>query len=103
MYSPISLAASYTELKSQLAIDPVARSLERASAAERELRDLLGSPSSAFGQWVGAADLAAQMHDASFFESSHGTRFIQSAMPAGSLAAEDVEALRLDRRSRESE
>ena len=89
------VAASYTELKSKLAIDPVARSLERASAAERELAELLGSPSYEFGEWVGAADVAAQMHDASFLESRHGTRFIQSALPAGSLTAEDVEALRL--------
>jgi len=88
------VAASYTELKSKLAVDPVARSLDRASAADRELADLLASPSYGFGSWVAAADVAAQMHDASFLESRHGTRFIQSALPAGSLTAEDVEALR---------
>ena len=60
------VGASYAELKSRLATDPVARSIERASDAERELADLLGSPSFAFGQWVGAADVAAQTHDASF-------------------------------------
>jgi hypothetical protein len=89
------VGASYTELKSKLSTDPIARSLDRASTAEGELSDLLGSASFGFGQWVGAADVAAQMHDATFLESRHGTRFIQSALPAGSLAADDVEALRL--------
>jgi hypothetical protein len=88
------VAASYTELKSKLAVDPVARSLDHASAADRELADLLASPSSGFGSWVAAADVAAQMHDAACLESRHGTRFIQSALPAGSLTTEDVEALR---------
>ena len=88
------VAASYTELKSKLAIDPVARSLDRASAADVSSPIYSASPSYEFGQWVGAADVAAQMHDASFLESRHGTRFIQSALPAGSLTAEDVEALR---------
>ena len=63
------VAASYTELKSRLSSDPVARSLERATGAERDLSNLLGSPSFAFGQWVAAADLAAQMRDRTFFES----------------------------------
>ena len=89
------VAARYTELKSGLATDPLARSIERASRAERELRDLLASPSFVFGQWAGAADLAAQAHDTSFFESRHGTRFIRSTIPAESLSAEDTEVLRL--------
>jgi hypothetical protein len=88
------VAASYTELKSRLSTDPVARSIERASGAERALSDLLGSPSFAFGQWVAAAELAAQTHDRTFFESSHGTRFIESTMPARSLETEDSAALR---------
>lgn len=86
--------ARYTELKSGLAADALPRSIERASDAEREMRDLLGSASFAFGQWVRAAELAAQTHAASFFESSYGTRFIRSTLPADSLAAEDTEALR---------
>lgn len=88
------VAASYTELKSRLSADPVARSIDRASGAERALRDILGSPSFVFGQWVAAADLAAQTHDRAFFESSYGTRFIRSTMPAGSLVTEDTVALR---------
>jgi len=88
------VAASYSEFRSRLATDTLARSIDRASGAERELRDLLGSSSFAFGQWVGAAELAAQTHDASFFESNYGTRFIQSTLAAGDLAAEDAEALR---------
>lgn len=87
------VAASYSELKSRLSTDPVARSIERASDAERKLSDILGSPSFAFGQWVGAANLAAQTRSRTFFESSNGTRFIRSAMPAGSLVTEDSAAL----------
>jgi hypothetical protein len=85
--------ARYTELKSALAADALPRSIERASDAEREMLDLLGSASFAFGQWVRAAELAAQTHAASFFESSHGTRFIRSTLPADSLSADDTEAL----------
>lgn len=88
------VAASYTELKLRLSTDPVARSIERASSAERRLSDILGSPSFALGQWVAAADLAAQARDRTFFESSLGTRFINSTMPAGSLVTEDTVALR---------
>ena len=87
------VSASYTELRTRLASDPLARSRERALAAEGELKQLLGSPSFAFGQWVGAADLAAQSHDVSFLRSAHGTQFIRSNMPAGSLTGEDSAAL----------
>jgi hypothetical protein len=76
------VAASYTELKSRLSTDPVARSIERASGAEGALSKILGSPSFAFGRWVAAADLAAQAHYRTFFESSHGTRFIESMVVA---------------------
>jgi len=86
--------AKYRELKSTLSTEPLTRSLEGASAAERELSDFLASSSFTFGQWVGAADLAAQMGDASFLSSSHGTRFIRSRIPTDGLAAEDLEALR---------
>jgi len=88
------VGARYADLRSRLSTETLARSIDRATSVERELRDLLDSPSFAFGQWVGAADLAAQAHDASFFESSHGARFIQSTTPADSLAAEDIDALR---------
>jgi hypothetical protein len=88
------VAARYTGLKSRLATDAVERSIERASDAERELRKLLDAPSFAFGQWVGAADLAAQTHDAAFFQSKYGTRLVRSTIPGGGLAAEDTEALR---------
>jgi hypothetical protein len=88
------VAARYAELKSRLATDAVTRSIERASDAERELRGLLDAPSFAFGEWVRAADLAAQTHDAAFFRSKYGTRFVQAKIPGGGLAAEDTEALR---------
>jgi hypothetical protein len=85
---------SYTTLKSRLATQPLSRSIESASRAESELRDLLASPSFEFGEWAGAADLAAQAHDASFFESSHGTRYIRSTLLTEHLAADDAEVLR---------
>ena len=69
------VGASYSDLKTRLATDSRAQSIDRASGAERELRELLGanlSASYSFGQWSGAAELAAQTHDASFFESSQG-------------------------------
>ena len=84
--------AKYTALKSTLSTEPLARSLDGASSAERELSNFLGSPSFTFGQWVGAADLAAQMRDAAFLSSSHGTSFIRSRIPTG-LVAEDLAAL----------
>jgi len=86
-------AAKYKDLKSKLSTEPLARSVEGASAAERELSEFLGSSSFTFGQWVGAADLAAQMHDASFLTADHGTSFIRSRIPTGGLAAEDLQAL----------
>ena len=89
------VGASYAELKSRLATDSRDQSIDRASADARELRGLLGSsllPGFAFGEWVGAAELAAQTHDASFFE-SHGASSIRSASSTSSLAPEDVEAL----------
>jgi len=88
------VAARYTELKSRLATDAATQSMERASAAEQELRKLLDAPSFAFGQWVGAADLAAQTHDAAFFRSNLGTSLVRSRIPGGGLAPEDTEALR---------
>jgi len=94
LYSKL-VAVSYAELQSRLTTEPLARSIERASHAEAELREHLGgSPSFALGQWVAAADLAAQAHDASFFASSHGTRFIRSTVPAEVVTDNDANALR---------
>jgi hypothetical protein len=89
-----SVAASYTELRSRLATDPSARSVDRASRAERDLRDLLDPPSFALGQWAGAAELAARTGDTSFFESKLSTRFTRSATADSTLAAEDAAAVR---------
>lgn len=87
------VAGRYTDLMSHLSTETRAQSIDRASAAERELRNLLGPSSFAFGEWVGAADLAAETHDASFFQSNHGTSFIRSTSPAGSLAGDDIDAI----------
>lgn len=89
------IAAEYDTLRLRLATDSLAHSIARASGIDRELHELLGSTPMIFGQWVAAADLAAQAHDASFFESAHGTRYIQSVSPAGVLAPADSDALRL--------
>lgn len=89
------VGTSYAELKSRLATESRDQLVGRASVAERELRDLLGSSllaGFAFGEWAAGAELAAQTHDASFFE-SHGASSIRSAIPTGSLAPEDIEAL----------
>jgi hypothetical protein len=90
-----SVSAGYNELASRLSIEPPAQSIERADAAERELRELLdGTPWYAFGVWTGAASLAAQLRDTSFFNSSHGASFIRSSFPSA-LSPEDSATLRL--------
>lgn len=88
------VAVAYNQLKSQLTTATRAQLIERASNAERELRDLLNAPSFEYGQWVAAAELAAKTHDASFFESGHGTEFIRSTSKPGALVAADSDALR---------
>lgn len=88
------VVTTYRELRSRLAIDTRARLIERASGAEGDMRDLLNSPSFAFGQWAAAAELAARTHDASFFESGHGTDFIRATARAGALVGDDSAALR---------
>jgi hypothetical protein len=86
------VAASYGELKASVSSDALAQSTARATAAERDLRDLVDTRAFGFGQWVGAADLAAQAHNAGFFE-SYGTRVARS-VSEGALDAEDTKALR---------
>ena len=99
------VAASYADVRTRLATDNRAQSIDRASSAERELRDLLGpnlAASFSFGQWSAAAELAAQTHDASFFSSSGRAQFVQPAGAKDNLGAEDVEALRaLDTRTKQ--
>lgn len=85
------LAEKYAELRSSLATDTRNRAIDRASDAEQALRDHLGSASFEFGQWAGAAELAARTGDRSFFASSQGMRFIQSN---DSIAGADSAALR---------
>ncbi|HTE46188.1 MAG TPA: hypothetical protein VK636_13135 [Gemmatimonadaceae bacterium] len=87
------VGARYTELQQKISTDARAQLIERASGDEGELRNLLGSSlvaPFAFGEWTGAAELAAETHDASFFESNHGASSIKST---GGLSSEDVEAL----------
>jgi hypothetical protein len=85
------VVASYAALRSRLATAPRAEAIAQASDAERQLGDLLESPAFGFGQWVGAAELAARLRDAAFFDSRHGVGFIQATE---GLTAEDRAALR---------
>jgi len=88
------VSLGYDELKTLISTDGIDRSIERASSLEEDLRDRVGNPSLfAFGQWTGAAELAARARDTSFFESERGIRYIQSAMPPGTLTKDDAEAL----------
>jgi hypothetical protein len=91
------VAAGYQDLRTRLSIDGIDQSIERASQLENDLQESLGSavPLFTFGQWTSAAELAAQTRNAAFFESAdRGVRYIQTAMPAGVLTAEDTGALR---------
>ena len=84
------VAAKYTELKAHLSSGSAAESIERAADAEVRMSEFLASPSFAFGQWVAAADLAAQMREVSFFQSKHGTAFIRASLSSGGLDADDT-------------
>jgi len=84
------IAAKYAELKAHLGSESGDRLVERAENAEIEMSGFFKSPSFSLGQWVGAADLAAQTHETSFFQSKHGTSFIRASMPPGALDAEDT-------------
>jgi hypothetical protein len=89
------VSLGYDELKTRISTDGIDRSIERASSLEEDLRERVGNPSLfAFGQWTSAAELAARTRDTSFFESERGIRYIQSAMPAGTLTKDDADALR---------
>src|SRR5262249_49206441 len=85
-----AVGESYRKLESTLTREPREASIRRTTDAERQLRDFLASPMVGFGQWVGAAELAARTHDASFFPARPASTFVN--MPG--LAPEDVEALR---------
>jgi hypothetical protein len=87
------VTAKYAEVKSHLSGDPVARSIERAANAEQAMGEFLKSPAFVFGQWSAAADLAAQAREVSFFQSKHGTEFIRTTVPTGSLDADDTRDL----------
>jgi len=86
------VAAKYNELKSRLASSPTAASIESATDAERDMGKLFESLPFKFGQWVAAADLAAQARDASFFQSKDGTKLVRATMQ-WSLDADDVRDL----------
>lgn len=87
------VVAAYTGLRSALGTAPTAELLDRASSAERRLRSLLHSSSFERDQWIGAVDLAAQANDASFFKTKRGIQLIRSAMRAGGLDRDEMDAL----------
>lgn len=84
-----AVGESYRQLESTLTREPRDASIQRTSEAERQLRDFLGSPMFAFGQWVGAAELAARTRDSAFFIS----RRAAAVTGTSGLAAEDIQAL----------
>ncbi len=88
------VAADYTELRSRLVGDTPEQSIKRASHAEQDLGEFLDSPYFAYGKWVGAAELAARVHNASFFTSTTTAHFIRSMSEKRALSAEDAAALR---------
>lgn len=95
----------YKRLRSRLAIDPPGQSIGKASQAEGQLRALLDTSTFAFGQWIGAAELAARRNDVAFFDSELGGRMLRSPLATGGVAAAHADllhsvALRLQRRPR---
>jgi hypothetical protein len=87
------VADVYISVKSHLATNTPPQSAVRAADAEHAMRRIVLAEPFVFGQWVAAAELAARIHDASFFESAPARRFTRSAM-AKDLTAEETEALR---------
>jgi hypothetical protein len=87
------IAANYDELRHRLGSEPLKQSIASASAVEKDLNDVLHSPSFLFAQWVGTASLAADMRDTSFFRDKLGMPFIRSAASHGTLAPEDTLAV----------
>lgn len=85
---------TYTGFQSQLGTSTLAQSIARAADAERAMGRIVPAAPFAFGQWTAAAELAARVHDASFFQSASGRRFTRSASTEGSLSPEEAEALR---------
>jgi hypothetical protein len=85
-----AVGESFRQLESTLARDPRDLSIQRTSDAERQLREFLGSPMFDFGQWVGAAELAARTHDVPFFSSRRAAMFTGTH----GLSSEDIQALR---------
>lgn len=83
------IAAKYEELKAHLATESPARLATRAADAEIEMSGFLKSPLVGLGQWLAAADLAAQTRETSFFAPKYGTAFIRARMPSGALDAQD--------------
>lgn len=84
------VAAKYADLKAHLATEPADRVARRAGDAEIAMTGFLKLPLFGFGQWVAAADLAAQTHEISFFQPKYGTAFIREHLPSGALDADDT-------------
>jgi len=86
-------AADYSALRTTLGTQTVDQSIDKASRAEKELGTFLKSFSFDFGKWVGAAELAARSHNASFFTDARTKRFVGKAINNEDLTREDVDAL----------
>lgn len=90
-----AVAARYVDFGKRISMDPPAKSIDRATEIEKQLGDLLGSPSFTLGQWAEVADLAAQAREPQFFSSSYGMSYIKSAIPKDRLgdAAETIQRI----------
>lgn len=88
------VGTSYGDLKTRIATDNREQLLERATRAEHDLRELLGTsvqPVYTLGQWSAAAELAAEARNAAFF-ASKGSMSVLGAAAGGS--GEDAPTLR---------
>lgn len=104
MLNSVALAAPvaqrYEELRSHLSTDTQAGTTNRASDAERHLRERLASAPFALGQWIGAAQLAARTRDSVFFHSAYSTRSLESL---DGLSKDEQETLRsVDARAKQA-
>lgn len=89
------VGSSYADLAARSSTEGQPALIDRAARAEEGLRGFLVKGLAepyAFGRWSGAAELAAEVHDAAFFSSDRGTRFVEAAN-AASLTGEDADAV----------
>ena len=89
-----AVRANYADLRDQLSRGEVtADVVSRASRAENDLDEFLGSRWFGFGKWFAAGEIASRARSTSFFAAPNTQRFLDWAIKNGSLAPGDVEVL----------